>query len=58
MGFDRRTLVMQQSRPHGEPELGRDLTRRELKERKKAHSPREGWEDGTPPPGILSVEVA
>ena len=49
---------MQQSRPHGEPELGRDLTRRELKERKKAHSPREGWEDGTPPPGILSVEVA
>ena len=30
-----------------EPEL---LVRRSKKERKKTDNPREGWEDGTPPP--------
>jgi len=32
---------------HGPPHTGRDFKR---KERKKLDKPREGWEDGTPPP--------
>ena len=31
-------------------EIYRDLLSRKKKERKKTDNPREGWEDGTPPP--------
>ena len=33
-----------------EQDFGRTIRRKKKKERKKTDNPREGWEDGTPPP--------